>query len=310
MPFPHAMILTVPSFAKINWTLKILGRRTDGYHELRTILQTVSLCDTLSLTRSEVGLELTCNAPGVPLDETNLIQRAARLFITETRKDFGVRIHLEKRIPVAAGLGGGSSNAAVTLLALERLFEVRLEPARRIEIAASLGADVPFFLLGGSGIGVGRGDEVHPLHDISFPYLLLVNPGVAVPTVAVYRALPAELTMPYVADMMPFSLEAASRSMSTPLRVLGILSNDLEPGVVARYPLLGEVRKRLIDSGSTAVLMSGSGATFFALFDSEAMRSVAQQDLSDTGWWCVPVRTIGRREYRSAIGIDAGAVQG
>ncbi len=304
------MTLRVPSFAKINWTLEVLGRRADGYHELRTILQTVSLADTLSFTLSEHGVDLTCDTPRVPLDETNLIHRAARLFFAETRLDCGVRVHIEKRIPVAAGLGGGSSNAAVTLLALERLLGVRLEHGRLPGIAASLGADVPFFLQGGSGIGIGRGDEVYALEDIDFAHILLVNPGVEVSTVEVYRGLPAELTMPYVADMMPFSLEAAYRSISTPLGVLGILSNDLEPGVVARDPRLGEVRKRLVGCGSRAVLMSGSGATFFALFDSEATRSVAQENLSDTGWWTMPVRTVGRREYRTAIGVDAGSDRG
>ncbi len=297
------MTTTIPAYAKINWTLEVLGRRPDGYHEVRTVLQTVSLFDRLTFSEAESGVHLTCEAPGVPLDDSNLIVRAARLILSASGVDRGIRIHLEKHIPMAAGLGGGSSNAAVTLLTLERLWSTDLGPARLRALAASLGADVPFFLFGGTALGIGRGDEVYQLDDISFGSMLLVNPRVAVATADAYRGLPVELTLPYVADMMPFSLEAARRGLSAPMGVLDSLRNDLEPSVLAAYPRLGEIRTRMRASGAVATMMSGSGSTFFALFDSDAARDVAEKELFDTGWWSAPVRTVSSGEYRRALGL-------
>ena len=299
------MSFTVPSFAKINWTLEVLGRRADGYHELRTLLQTVSLADSLSFSPADDGIELICDAPGVPLDDTNLIVRAARWLKEATGFTGGARIKLDKRIPIGAGLGGGSSNAAVTLLALQYLWGVKLSPGELFQLGARLGADVPGFFLGGTCIGIGRGDEVYPLADISFGELLLVKPDFGVSTGEVYGSLPDELTKPFSLDMMPFSLEAAYRSTFAPGKTLPLLRNDLERSVFVRYPQLSEIKDRLTRTGACAAMMSGSGSTIFALFDSKAMLSVARQEFSDTGWWSAPVRTIGRAEYRAALGVFA-----
>jgi 4-diphosphocytidyl-2-C-methyl-D-erythritol kinase len=292
--------LTIPSFAKINWTLEILGRRPDGYHELRTILQTVSLADTLTFTLADEGIELSCDAPGIPTDENNLVVRAALALREFAGTGRGAQINLVKRIPAAAGLGGGSGNAAITLLALRNLWEVKASGQELIEIGRRLGADVPFFLLGGTGIGVGRGDEVYPLADIMAEHLLLVNAGIAMPTREVYGGLPVELTKPEGEAKMPFSLEVANRSISTPA-AMPLLRNDLEAVVYARHPLLGQIRDLLLEAGACGVLMSGSGATIFALFDSEATRSVARRDCTAAGWWCAPVRALSRNDYRLAL---------
>src|SRR5882724_1874164 len=145
------MILRVRSYAKINWILEIFGRRDDGYHELRTVLQTVDLFDTLIITDSTTGkIEIECDSPEVPTDATNLVYKAVQMVAGRTGHDVGVHIRIEKRIPVAAGLGGGSSNAAATVLALEKLWDVKLRPQDLFEIGTALGSDVPFFFFGGT----------------------------------------------------------------------------------------------------------------------------------------------------------------
>lgn len=301
------MILTLPSYAKINWTLEILGRRPDGYHELRTLLQTVDLADTLQFTLIEEGIEIDCDHPEVPRDERNLVHRAARLLLEQTGVRRGVRIGITKRIPTAAGLGGGSSNAAVTLLALDHLWGLGLPVRDLFRLGSRLGADVPFFLIGGTCLGVGRGDEVYPVAAIEAPYLLLVNGGILVPTGEVYANLPDELTNPGGVVKMPLSLEVAyatirrqrqSRLRSPDWNAPGPdwedwLRNDLELPVLPRHPRLAAVRQQLLDLGARASLLSGSGSTVFAVFDNDQIRHEAATRLREAGWWCAPVRTIG-----------------
>jgi 4-diphosphocytidyl-2-C-methyl-D-erythritol kinase len=296
------MILTFPSYAKINWTLEILGKRADGYHELRTLLQTVDVADQLTFESVGRGIEIVCDHPDVPSDETNLAHRAARKLCEFAKIDRGVRVTIDKRIPTAAGLGGGSSNAAVTLLALQKLWDVRLGARDLFSLGSEVGADVPFFFMGGTCLGVGRGDETYPLADIEEEFLLLVNAGISIPTREVYQNLPPELTNPSPVAKMPLSLEAAHASLTGQNRAIrSLLRNDLEAAVIARHRLVGEIRDKLAGLGAGGVLMSGSGSTVFAIFDSEKARSGALSDLSETGWWCVPTRTLGRHDYRSAL---------
>lgn len=291
------MQLTLPSFAKINWTLEILGKRSDGYHELRTLLQTISVADELTFELLDQGIEVVCDHPDVPCDETNLVHRAARLFADFTGINKGIRITINKRIPTAAGLGGGSGNAAVTFIALQKLWQKELEPRDLFSLAAKLGADVPFFFVGGTCLGVGRGDEIYPLADIETNNLLLVNAGILVPTREVYGALPPELTNPRAITKMPTSFEAAYAAVTTQNEQIR-LHNDLESPVLARHGLLGEIKDRLKQAGASGVLMSGSGSTIFAIFDSSEARNDAQSELSQNGWWCAPARTLGRDEYQ------------
>ena len=292
------MNFEIPSFAKINWTLEILGRRPDGYHELRTILQTVDVCDQLQFAATESEIILTCDHPDVPCDETNLIYRAAVLLKDLTGCDKGAKIDLQKRIPMGAGLGGGSSNAAITLLALIHLWELEVAPRDLFRLGSQLGSDVPFFFFGGTGIGIGRGDEVYPMADIAAEHLLLVNPGVHVPTREIYGNLPSELTSTAVVTKMPFSLEAAYARMRG---AQWNLHNDLERPALALYPPISQVKQRLGELEAAAVLMSGSGATVFAVFESEVARAQAMNELSATGWWCAATRTLNRSEYQAAL---------
>ena len=316
-------MLTILSCAKINWTLEILGRRPDGYHELRTVLQTVDLADTLTFELLDDGIVIECDHPEVPTDERNLVWKAAHLLRERTGIECGVRIGIVKRIPTAAGLGGGSSNAAVTLLALLQLWKIDLPWSELVEIAARIGADVPFFLIGGTCLGVGRGDEIYPLAGIEARYLLLVNPGILVPTREVYANLPPELTNRTGVVKMPFSLGLAYETVRrhdelradgqgmgrergqtagknvAPVRAFpsDLLRNDLELSVFPLHPGLAEVRSRLPLLGASAALMSGSGSTVFAIFDNDEVRQSAAAALQADGWWVAPVRTVGRDEY-------------
>lgn len=296
------MILTLPSFAKINWTLEILGKRPDGYHELRTLLQTVSVADELTFELAGRGIEIRCDHPDVPCDETNLVHRAAKLLDDFTGAGKGVCVTISKRLPVAAGLGGGSSNAAVTLIALQKLWDVRIAPRDLFSLGAKLGADVPFFFIGGTCLGVGRGDEIYPLADVNEEFLLLVNAGIAVPTREVYANLPPELTKQSTVAKMPLSLEAAYAAIAGSSESLP-LCNDLESLVLARHPLLAEIKRQLKQTGARGVLMSGSGSTIFAIFDSAEARDGANRDLSQAGWRCYPARTLSRAEYQHSLGL-------
>lgn len=284
------------SHAKINWTLDVLFKREDGYHELRTIYQTVSLHDELRLTETGGAIEIICEDPRVPCDETNLAFKAAALLREVTGISNGARIEIEKRIPVAAGLGGGSSNAVATLLGLIRLWQIEIEDEELIKIAARLGSDVPFFLIGGTALGVGRGEEVYPIEEAHCEHLLLVNPGFAVSTRDAYGRLP-RLTTSDAASIIPFTLLAAKGISELPL----VARNDLEVPVLAAHPEIAEVKERLLSLGARHALMSGSGATVFGVFDNSEMAGRAELEMREFGYWAERVHTVDRQEYHATI---------
>ena len=289
-------LFQVNSYAKINWTLDILFKRDDGYHELRTVYQTVSLHDLLRISETHDAIEIACNDLRVPCNETNLVFRAATLLREAARITKGARIEIDKRIPVAAGLGGGSSNAATTLLALVKLWRLEIDQRELTRIAAALGSDVPFFLIGGTAMGVGRGEQVHPIEQVSCEHLLLVNPGFAVSTRDAYEGY-AWLTRPEPASIMPFTLPTANGVRELPLAA----RNDLEWVVLASYPEIAEVKRRLIAAGARHAVMSGSGATVFGVFDNSEMTERAELEVRALGYWTQRVRTIDRQEYQATI---------
>lgn len=284
------------SYAKINWTLDVLFKREDGYHELRTIYQTISLHDRLRVVETSGEVEITCDDPRVPLDQTNLAFKAAMLLREAAGVSKAARIEIEKRIPVAAGLGGGSSNAAATLVALVKLWELEMEDRELMRLGASLGSDVPFFLMGGTALGVGRGEEVSPVEQIHHGHLLLVNPGFPVSTRDAYENL-SRLTTSEAAFIMPLTLPAAKGIREQPLAG----RNDLEGVVLAAHPEIAEVKRRLLSLGARHALMSGSGATVFGVFDNSQIAGRAEADLRSLGYWAERVRTIDRDEYRTTI---------
>jgi 4-diphosphocytidyl-2-C-methyl-D-erythritol kinase len=288
--------LQLKSYAKINWVLDVLFKRADGYHELRTIFQTVSLYDRLRITVTDRKIEIVCSDPRVPCDETNLAHKAAVVLRAATDTSKGARIEIEKNIPVAAGLGGGSSNAAMTLLALVKLWEVELEEREMMELAARLGSDVPFFLIGGTALGIGRGEEVSPIEQVRSDHLLLVNAGFAVSTRDAYENL-SRLTTSEASSRIPFTLRAARGIRELPLEA----SNDLEEVVLGVHPEIAEVKRRLVSLGARHALMSGSGATVFGVFDNSQLTEQAASEMRVLGYWTEPVRSIDRNEYQSTI---------
>ena len=288
--------VNIKSYAKINWTLDVLFKRQDGYHELRTIYQTISLHDRLRLTVTPGTLEISCDDERVPTDDMNLAYKAAERLREAAGLSVGARIDIDKRIPVAAGLGGGSSNAAATLLGLSRLWQVTLDESELFQIAAGLGSDVPLFLLGGTVLGLGRGEEVYPLEPVECPHLVLVNAGFAVSTATAYGRL-SRLTGPQSPRIMPFTLVAAKANRELPLAA----SNDLEESVIAAHPEIAEVKRRLKSSGARHVLMSGSGGTVFGVFDNSETSERAQVEMRDAGYWAERTRTISRREYQDSL---------
>jgi 4-diphosphocytidyl-2-C-methyl-D-erythritol kinase len=210
--------------------------------------------------------------------------------------DAGVRIEIEKRIPVAAGLGGGSSNAAAVLLGLARLWQIEVDDCRIIEISMALGSDVPFFLVGGTALGIGRGEEVYSIEQVACDNLVLANPGFAVSTPAAYSKL-SRLTRQEAVRIIPLTLLAAKGIRELPLAA----GNDLEEVVEAAYPEIAEVKRRLLSLGARGALMSGSGATVFGVFDNLQTAEKARDQVRAAGWWAEAVRTVNRREYAESI---------
>ena len=265
---------------KVNLLLNILGKRPDGFHELETIMQPVNLCDRLMFTRAGSTLQLTCSEPTLSTDSSNLVHRAAAAFLQQAGIKDGLRIHLEKKIPMAAGLGGGSGNAATTLLALNELFAAPLTLAQLDAIAASLGSDIPFFLQDKPALAIGRGEKVTSL--APFPALrgaafLLIHPGFGISTAWAYKELarfPAALNgRPGRAEKLVSLLNTAD------LAVAGAeFYNSLEAPALDKYPLLSLYQEFLRANGAAAALMSGSGSTTFAIVRTEdAARRLEQQ---------------------------------
>lgn len=290
------MTIRVKSYAKINLALDVLYKREDGFHELRTIYQTVSLHDQLTISKTEGAIEIVCDDARVPSDTTNLVYQAAEKLRQAAGVNFGAHIEIDKRIPVAAGMGGGSSNAAATLMGLEKLWQVTIDEHERFDIAASLGSDVPLFLLGGTLLGVGRGEEVYPVEEVKCANLLLVNPGVAVSTAGAYSSL-RRLTREASPRKIPFAFFAAKGIRELPL----VARNDFEEVVLVTHPEIAAVKEKLYRLGAKLALMSGSGATVFAVFDNLETSEQAQQEMRALGYWAERARTIDRQEYQRTI---------
>ena len=293
---PHE--ITLPSFAKVNLYLRVLGRRDDGYHELCTVFQTVSLHD--SITFIEAGdLSLTWNETEVAVSDDNLIIRAANELRKRFKIDQGARINLIKTIPAPGGLGGGSSNAAITLLGLSKLWRLRTDPTSLHELAASIGSDVPFFLSGGTAFGSGRGEQIEALPDLAAGPMLIVTPDVAVSTPeAFYRLSAPNLTK----QALNRNLSVCRNEAKSPDLLHSALKNDLESSVFEAYQEVGRVKETLLALGARNAVMSGSGASVFALFDKEETRQAALKALdNEVNWRKFAVAAISRSEYREAL---------
>jgi 4-diphosphocytidyl-2-C-methyl-D-erythritol kinase len=254
--------ITLRAFAKINLSLRIKHVREDGFHEVQTILQAIDLHDRLKCKTRRGPFEIRCRQPGVPIDRTNLIWKAADQLWKAAGRSGEPRdamVTLEKHIPVQAGLGGGSSDAAAALLALRRLWKLRVADDSLYAIAARLGSDVPYFLIGGTALGLRRGDEVYALEDLPRMWVVLVIPPFGVRTQDAYAWLDE---MRVEQRGRAPSLQVGNRSVLPFLSHL-ILENDFEGPVIARHPVIGEIKQRLVHLGALTAAMSGSGSTVF-----------------------------------------------
>jgi 4-diphosphocytidyl-2-C-methyl-D-erythritol kinase len=270
---------TVRAFAKINLSLRIKAKRADGFHDVQTILQAIDLSDRVICAARRGPFEFVCSAPGVPTDRTNLIWRAAQGLWEAAGREGEARdaaIRLEKQIPMQAGLGGGSSDAAAALLALSKVWKLRVADGELFAIAARLGADVPFFFVGGTALGLGRGEEVYPLADLPRWWVVLVFPPFGVPTADAYEWLDGSRAK-RSSGPEPRYLSGTWLGRAVPL------VNDLEPPVIERHPVLGRLIGQLTGLGAAMAAMSGSGSTVFGVFSTAKAAETAARTLHASG---------------------------
>jgi len=272
--------------AKVNLRLEILGKRPDGYHEVTTWIYPISLADELHIEKVEMGrITISSASPGLPLGEENLVHRAAALFIKERGLSGGIKIEIIKHIPLAAGLGGGSSDAAAVLKAMNILWGKEIPPEGLMELGARIGADVPFFVVGQGAIMGGKGERVLTVLPPLKAWLVLINPGLPLATKDVYEQGKWGLTK-----------EEGDTRISMPpqqLEKMGkFLHNDLEGPAMELMPVIGTIKERLHEADASGVLMTGSGPTVFGLFSKEAEARQAARDLKmEQGWICLVANT-------------------
>ena len=282
----RARRLVLQTSAKVNLALDVLGTRPDGYHEIATVMQTVDLFDRLTLEAAPM-ISLEVDGPALPTDEGNLVVRAGILLRKAAGVDAGARIRLDKRIPVAAGLGGGSSDAAATLWGLNRLWGLRWSRAHLSEVAVQLGMDVPFFLTGGPALATGRGERLERLRGAGGYALVLVNPRLPLSTREVYGRVPAGWRAEPTGSR---NVVAALRTRSAS-RVAAALANNLEGLVAPSLPVVGRMKAALMAAGALGAAMSGSGPTVFGMARSLDHARQIRRRVSRAGWDCWAVRT-------------------
>ena len=290
--------LRLRAFAKINHGLKILRKRPDGYHELRTIYQTIGLHDRLeiSLSRAGKGIRVECDNPSVPGGPGNLVHRAGEAWAQARGWRGGIKVCIHKTIPLGSGLGGASTDAAATILGLEKLSGDRLGFPSRQRLASGLGSDVPLFLLGGRVLGCGRGEEVYPLTDLPLRHCLVIFPAFHISTAEAYREASSRLTD-----------EAATAYTGEfgawphfPLMSWGPAENDFEPVAFARWPELARLKRQLIRAGAEVASLTGSGSAVYALFSSSRQMDRASK-LIPTRWQVFSTHTLSRADYNREI---------
>jgi 4-diphosphocytidyl-2-C-methyl-D-erythritol kinase len=275
---------------KVNLILNILGKRADGFHELETVMQPVNLCDELTFERAGTGLQLSCSHPELPTDAKNLVHRAAAAFLAAAKISDGVKIHLQKNLPLAGGIGGGSANAAVTFTALNELFGAPLPPGKLHELAVALGSDVPFFLHDQPALATGRGEKVQTLEN--FPALkgrafFLVHPGFGISTPWSYQNL---ARFPEALNGQAGRATALVERLQTKTLAdaAGCFFNSLEAPAFDKFPVLQLYQEFLSENGALVSLMSGSGSTTFAIAENLAAADTLAEKFKsrfgDRGW--------------------------
>jgi 4-diphosphocytidyl-2-C-methyl-D-erythritol kinase len=295
--------VTVRAFAKVNLGLRVRGIRPDGYHELQTVFQTVAIADTLTFRPGGRAFRLRCTRDDVPADERNLVWRAAAALWTALGRTSTlppVAVAIRKMIPPRAGLGGGSADAAATLLALARLWNVRLPVDAFERIAADLGADVPFFLCGGLALGLGRGDEIYPLAGAPPVHVVVAYPAFGVSTSEAFAWYDADSAVRTGAAGLGNVHGCPSVWRPDPARVV----NDLESSVLRRHPEIGGALRRLRAAGATAAALSGSGSAVFGLFPDALRAKQAARRLDGRSWTARTTRTLTREQVAARFVVS------
>lgn len=294
-----ARTLIIQPSAKINLTLRVGPKRADGYHEVRTLLQSITLCDKLTFTSRRGPFGLACRTPGVPSDRSNLVWRAAEVLWAATGREGEPRdahVRIEKKIPAQAGLGGGSADAAAALVGLNTLWGARQSRRDLMRLAATLGSDVPFFLQGGTALGVDRGQELYPVDDVERLGVLIIKPSFGVPTADAYGWLDSDRAAGLSAPAADARVE-----MGWPIGPVR-LANDLTGPVARRHPAIGEMMDALLASGASGAQMTGSGSAVFGLLP-ESAASKAARRLKRPDWLVIVARTQSRREAARHMGL-------
>ena len=303
MPAP----VVLRASAKINLTLRVGSRRPDGYHEVGTLLQSIALSDTLTCTVRRGPFVLVSRSLDVPTDRTNLVWRAADVLwraLGRAGEARGTRVELQKSIPVASGLGGGSADAAAALIGLNRLWRGKLPLVELIALAATLGADVPFFLHGGTALGLARGEELYPVDDVRRLDLVVVTPSFGIAAADAYRWLDEDRAHQLASSQV-------HRLTGSPAhRLLDVgwptgpltMGNDLEAPVSHRYPEIAGIIEAARQAGATAAAMTGSGSAVFAVFPAAEIHRAVRR-LARPGWRVLATSTLSRRAARRRLGL-------
>jgi len=308
-------VIRKKSPAKINLYLKVLRKRPDGYHEIASLMQKIDLADEMEFREAEEGIRLSCPGSGLPEDAGNLVYRAARLILAEAGQKSGVDIVLRKKIPSGAGLGGGSSNAATTLMAVNDLLQLGFEKEQLMVMGKKLGADVPFFIYSDSGLSAawafGIGEVLRPAEKIPSLCFLLINPGFEVSTREVYEGLGLSPGQSFPSDMghdqnscqnsdqnseltngqTPFNMPVFNR-LGGLKEIAGMLHNDLESVTLKLHPQLKDIKGLLLNHGALGSLMSGSGPTVFGIFRDEKDASRAAAEINRGSWSLFTARSV------------------
>ncbi|CAE6697496.1 MAG: 4-(cytidine 5'-diphospho)-2-C-methyl-D-erythritol kinase [Nitrospira sp.] len=272
----NATSLRVLTPAKVNLILRVLERRPDGFHAIWSLMHTVGLTDEITLTMQPAAVSriaLRCDHAALAVDQSNLVYRAAQLVLARAQRSIDLSISLAKRIPMGAGLGGGSSDAAATILGLVKLLRLDWSVERMAEVGQQLGSDVPFFFVAPAACVTGRGELVSPVQVTGQRWIVLVNPGFPVETKWAYQQLAT--TRQGVRPLSDSLQQLGSRSVLDWAEIIPLVENDFEGPVFAQHPVLGQIKRQLVSLGAEVALLSGSGATMFGVFGDEAMAKQA-----------------------------------
>lgn len=265
--------ITIDAHAKINLSLDVLSKREDGYHELEMIMQQLELKDIVTIEEIDSGFNLTSNSQEIPLDETNLVYKAYKLMADTFNINKGISIHIEKNIPVAGGLAGGSADAAAVLKGLNTLWELSLNEKELMEIGLKIGADVPFCIMGGTAFAEGIGEKLTRLNRFSDRLVLIANPGLNISTAYVYQNLKLDkiVDRPKTEDLLKYIEKGDTKNVAVNMK------NVLETVTIEKHPILDDIKEQIISYGALGSLMSGSGPTIFGIFnDLEDMERCAE----------------------------------